>query len=79
MVLPSACSVEAGAEGPSSKSNPYGMGRLATYIKNQTLLGLLLVFQGLGVCLPLQGTRVQSLVWEDPTGFRAIKPMHHSY
>ena len=26
-----------------------------------------LVVQRLGICLPVQGTQVQSLVWEDPT------------
>ena len=30
-----------------------------------------------GICLPVQGTRVQSLVWEDPTYHRATKPGHH--
>ena len=29
--------------------------------------------------LPMQGTQVWSLVWEDPTCFRATKPVHHSY
>ena len=28
---------------------------------------------------PVQGTRVQSLVWEDPTCLGAAKPMHHNY
>ena len=27
----------------------------------------------------MQGTQVWSLVWEDPTCFRATKPVHHSY
>ena len=29
--------------------------------------------------LPMQGTRFQSLVQEDPTCRRATKPMHHNY
>ena len=29
------------------------------------------------VCLPMQGIRVQSLVWEDPTCHGAAKPMCH--
>ena len=38
-----------------------------------------LVAQCLRICLPVQGTRVQALVWEDPTCHRATKPLHHSY
>ena len=30
-------------------------------------------------CLPMQGTRVRSLVWEDPTCRRATKPASHNY
>ena len=35
--------------------------------------------QSLGICLPMQGTWVQSLVWEDAMSHRATKPMHHNY
>ena len=38
-----------------------------------------LVAQWLRIRLPMQGTRVQALVWEDPTCCRATKPVHHSY
>ena len=38
-----------------------------------------LVAQWLRICLSMQGTQVQSLVWEDPTGCGATKPTHHSY
>ena len=38
-----------------------------------------LVAQWLRVCLLMQGTRVQPLVWEDPTCCRAIKPVSHNY
>ena len=31
------------------------------------------------LCLPVQGTWVQSLVWEDPTCCGAAKPPHHNY
>ena len=41
--------------------------------------GTSLVAQWLRICLPMQGTRVQSLVGEDPTCRRATKPMHHNY
>ena len=35
--------------------------------------------QWLRVCLPVQGTRVRALVWEDPTCRRAAGPLSHSY
>ena len=35
-----------------------------------------LVVQWMGVRLPVQGTRGQSLVWEDPTCRRAAEPEH---
>ena len=38
-----------------------------------------LVAQRLRICLPMQGTRVQALVWEDPTCLGATKPVHHNY
>ena len=38
-----------------------------------------LVVQWLRICLPMQGTRVQSPVREDPTCHGATKPMHHNY
>ena len=34
-----------------------------------------LVAQWLGICLPMQWTRVRALVWEDPTCRRATGPM----
>ena len=38
-----------------------------------------LVVQWLRIHLPMQGTRVRSLVWEDPTCRGATKPVSHSY
>ena len=38
-----------------------------------------LVAQWLGICLPMQGTRVRALVWEDPTCHGATGPMSHNY
>ena len=35
----------------------------------------ILVAQWIRICLLMQGTRVRSLVWEDPTCRRATKPM----
>ena len=38
-----------------------------------------LVAQWLRIRLPIQGTRVQALVWEDPTCCRATKPVCYNY
>ena len=38
-----------------------------------------LVAQWLRIRLPMQGTRVQALVREDPTSRRATKPVRHNY
>ena len=35
--------------------------------------------QWLKILLPIQGTRIQALVQEDPTCRGATKPMHHNY
>ena len=42
-------------------------------------LGTSLVAQWLRIRLPMQGTQVRALVWEDPTCCRATKPVHHNY
>ena len=42
-------------------------------------LGASLVAQWLRICLPMQGTWVPALVWEDPTCRRATKPVCHNY
>ena len=38
-----------------------------------------LVAQWLRICLPMQGTRVRALVWEDPTCCGATEPVSHNY
>ena len=38
-----------------------------------------LVAQWLRICLPMQGTRVRALVWEDPTCHGAAGSMSHNY
>ena len=38
-----------------------------------------LVAQWLRVCLPMRGTRVRALVWEDPTCRGATRPVSHNY
>ena len=52
--------------------------KIATMIKNP-MFGASLVAQWLRVCLPMQGTRVRALVWEDPTCRGATGPVSHSY
>ena len=37
-----------------------------------------LVAQWLRICLPMQGTRVRALVWEDPTCHGAARPVSHN-
>ena len=41
-------------------------------------IGASLVAQWLRICLPMQGTRVRALVWEDPTCRGATKPVSHN-
>ena len=43
--------------------------------KGGTSLGM----QGLRIRLPMQGTQVRALVWEDPTCHRATKPVRHNF
>ena len=40
--------------------------------------GASLVAQWLRVCLPVQGTQVRALVWEDPTCRRVAGPVSHN-
>ena len=43
------------------------------------ILGTSLVAQWLRIRLPMQGTRVRALVWEDSTCCGATKPVRHNY
>ena len=43
------------------------------------IIGTSLVAQWLRIRLPMQGTRVQALVWDGPTCRRATKPVRHNY
>ena len=45
----------------------------------KNISGTSLVEQRLRIHLPMQGTRVQPLVQEDPTCRGATKPVHHNY
>ena len=49
------------------------------YSLNKTEIGASLVAQWLRIRLPMQGTRVQALVREDPTCHGATKPVRHNY
>ena len=44
----------------------------------KTLQRASLVAQWLRICLPMQGTRVRALVWEDPTCRGAAGPVSHN-
>ena len=48
------------------------------FLKKQGPFGTSPVAQWLRIHLPMQGTQVQSLVWEDPTCRGATKPMCHN-
>ena len=47
--------------------------------KNIPALGASRVAQWLRICLPMQGTRVRALVWEDLTCRGATRPVSHNY
>ena len=55
-----------------------GLGKVSCRIK-MSHPGASLVAQWLRVCLPMQGTRVRALVWEDPTCRGATRPVSHNY
>ena len=56
----------------------YTMEYLSTIKKNKQK-GASLVAQWLRIYLPMQGTRVRALVWEDPTCRGATRPVSHNY
>ena len=45
----------------------------------KSVKGTSLVAQWLEIHLPMQGTQVLALVWEDPACRGTTKPMSHSY
>ena len=55
-----------------------GFSSFDLWIKNLSSSGASLVAQWLGVCLPMQGTWVLALVWEDPACHSATRPVSHN-
>ena len=53
--------------------------QLDIHMQKNECRGTSLVSQWLRICLPMQGTRVRSLVQEDPTCHGATKPVCHNY
>ena len=53
--------------------------REAKQITKIKVMGASLVAQWLRICLPMQGTQVRALVWEDPTCHGATRPVSHNY
>ena len=67
-----------------SRKHPMGEGRTYTDPDPHIALSRLyvrasLVAQWLRIRLPMQGTQVRALVWEDPTCHGATKPVRHNY
>ena len=64
-------------EAPLDKSNVKRLKALFNLPKH--IIWTSLVAQWLRIHVPMQGTRVRALVWEDPTCRGATKPMHPNY
>ena len=75
-------------EGDVNKSSPVQLqsttailscysGTVSGILKDIHSMGAPLVAQWLRICLPMQGTRVQALVWEDLTCRGATRPVSH--
>ena len=58
-------------------NRPITSTEIETVIKNLPT-GASLVAQWLRICLPMQGTQVRALVWEDPAYRRAAGPVSHN-
>ena len=54
------------------------LGQLDIHMQKNEV-GASLVAQWLRIRLPMQGTRIRALVWEDPTCHGATKPVRHNY
>ena len=64
---------------PSLSSQPVQRNLWNTVTLKWLKWGASLVAQWLRICLPMQGTRVRALVWEDPTCRGAARPVSHNY
>ena len=60
------------------KNSHNSIAKKKNLIKNEQR-GASLVAQWLRICLPMQGTWVRALVWEDPTCRGATRPVSHNY
>ena len=63
----------------SEEQIPGRIGEKGTEVNSKEKKGTCLVAQWLRIHLPMQGTMVRSLVWEDPTCHGATKPVLHNY
>ena len=77
---PISCKQEMGdTEGTCTQEGPTGFCSVSRFVLNKVNFRTSLVVQWLRIRLPMQGTRVQALVREDPTGHGATKPVRHNY
>ena len=60
-----------------SQNVVFGSAAFEMYLKCKFWASL--VAQWLRICLPMEGTRVRALVWEDPTCRGATRPVSHNY
>ena len=58
---------------------PHQSDHVAILLLRNSKAQTFLVAQWIRMCLPMQGTRVQSVLWEDSTSWGATKPMHHNH
>ena len=72
-------SLKKGRHGTNSHHIHLWMKLTSALVQSKLHLRTAQVAQWLRICLPMQGRRVRSLVWEDPTCSRTTKPMHHNY
>ena len=75
-MIPSGFGIALQSQGVSQRNNILSGPEI---IKDKRDYWTSLVAQRLRIRLPMQGTRVQALVREDPTCRRATKPVSHNY
>ena len=61
-----------------NSSSPVHPGLTYSFIKKNQWMWTSVVAKWLRICLPMQGTRVRALVWEDPTCRGATTPVSHN-